>query len=125
MKVVKIPKTVELEVKVLKPDGSTPIEMKPYLFATFLHEALDAHPPLGKGYKMGKLSDEIHEAVDRIGGKKTFKFENHHHKVISEALENFDFPPKYNRRVTTYHEAITNATDEKKPNPKPKKGKKD
>ena len=124
MKVVIVPKVVKLEVKVLKPDGSTPIEERPYLFATFLHEALDAHKPLGKGYVMGKLSRDIHEAVDRMGGSKAFKFENDHHKVISEALKNFDFPPKYNRRVTTYHEAITSATDEKKPNPE-KKGKKD
>ena len=121
MKVVTIPKTVKLEVKVLKPDGSTPIEDKPYLFATFLHEALDAHPPLGKGYEMGKLSSEIHEAVDRIELRRAFKFENDHHKVISEALKNFDFPPKYNRKVTSYYEAIAKATDEKKPNPKPKK----
>ncbi len=120
MKVVTIPKVVKLEVKVLKRDGTSPIEATPYLFPTFLHEALDAHKPLGKGYEAGKLSKEIHEAVDRIGGKKTFKFENDHHKVISEALKAFNFPPKYNREVTGYYEAIRDAVDEKKPNPKPK-----
>ena len=121
MKVVTIPKEVKLEVRVSKPGGGLVIEKVTYPFPKFLHEALDAYKPLGKGYEAGKLSKAVHEAVDEIKKKAKHGFENDHHKTISDALKvPFEVAPMYNREVTEYYEAIFNAKDEKKPNPKPK-----
>ncbi len=119
MKLVSIPKAVMLKVALVGKDGNTTgMGDRRYSFGSFLHEALDNYTPLGNGYKMGKLSREIHEAVDQIDGKKTFEFENDHYATIVDALKDYQMPPAYNREVTVYHEAIISATDKKKDKPK-------
>ena len=87
MKIVTIPKEVKVDVKVSRPEGGIFIEKVVYPFYKFLHEALDAYKPLGKGYEAGKLSKAVHEAVDEIKKKAKYGFENEHWKTINDALK--------------------------------------
>lgn len=112
MKIIDVPKAIDIPVIVLSPIGAVdPDATKPSNFKEFLQVSLDSYKPLGHGldkvrqsFKIAGIVSSIEEPTEEK--KTSIQFEDADFDVVKAAVGAMEWKPGFARHVLPFYEAV-------------------